>query len=206
VLDHSLYALSYAARMNYSREVRLAALFHDLGKTLTRKKGNDGIWTFYNHEKESVKLAQNIMCRLRYPNAVTEKVSRLIAAHMFHYEDTWKDNAVRRFIIRTGQDLLPELFDLRMADIAGTAGTEPNPAALLSFKERIESVLVKSSALGLKDLAVNGNDLLAAGIRSGKYLGIILNELLEAVLDDPALNTRGKLLEIAGNINRERYQ
>ncbi|MDR2702543.1 MAG: HD domain-containing protein [Spirochaetaceae bacterium] len=205
VLDHSLLACAYAARKNFSQEVRVAALFHDLGKPAVRQMGAGGIWTFYNHEKESVKLAEGIMRRFRYPNAVIDKVRRLIAAHMFHYEDVWKDNAVRRFIIRTGEDLLPELFDLRMADTAGTAGVEPNPAMLLPFKKRIEAVLAKSSALSLKDLAVNGNDLIAAGVKPGKYVGIILNELLEAAVDDPALNTREKLLEIAGNINRERY-
>jgi len=205
VLDHSLYACAYAARRGFSQDVRLAALFHDLGKPLVQKKGADGIWTFHNHERESVRLAEGIMRRFRYPNAVIEKVTRLIAAHMFFYEENWKDNAVRRFVIRTGEDLLPELFDLRTADTAGTAGFEPDPAALLPLKWRIESVLAKSSALSLKDLAINGNDLMAAGVKPGKHVGLILNELLEAVLDDPELNTRERLLEIAEHINRERY-
>jgi len=206
VLDHSYLACAYAARKGFSHEVRLAALFHDLGKPSTQKMGEDGIWTFYNHEKKSVQLAENIMRRFRYSNAEIEKVLRLIAAHMFHYEDVWKDNAVRRFIIRTGEDLLPELFDLRMADTAGMAGADPDPALLLPFKERIESVLAKSSALSLKHLAVNGNDLMAIGVKPGKYVGIILNELLETVVDDPALNNREKLLEIADKINRTRYR
>jgi hypothetical protein len=124
---------------------------------------------------------------------------------MFHYEDNWKDNAVRRFIIRTGEDLLPELFDLRLADTAGTSGTQPNPAMLLPFRRRLESVLEKSSALSLKDLAINGKDLAGIGIEPGKYTGIILKELLETVVDDPALNTKEKLIEIAGNIYQQRY-
>ena len=205
VLDHSLLSCAYAARKGFSREVRMAALFHDLGKQLTQKMGKDGIWTFYNHEKESVRLAEDIMRRFRYPNAVIEKVKRLIAAHMFHYEDSWKDSAVRRFIIRTGEDLLPELFDLRMADTAGTSGADPNPAALLPFKKRIESVMAASSALSLKHLAINGNDLINIGVQPGKYVGIILKELFEAAVDDPALNNREKLLEIAKNILHERY-
>jgi tRNA nucleotidyltransferase/poly(A) polymerase len=205
VLDHSFLACAYAARNDYSQTVRMAALFHDLGKPAVQQMGAGGVWTFYNHERESAKLAEGIMRRFRYPNAMIEKVRRLIAAHMFHYEDAWKDNAVRRFVIRTGEDLLPELFDLRMADTAGTAGVEPDPSMLFPFKERIESVVAKSSALSLKKLKINGKDLMAAGVKSGKYIGIILNELLETVIDDPALNTREKLLEIAGNINRERY-
>jgi tRNA nucleotidyltransferase/poly(A) polymerase len=220
VLDHSLLACAYAAKKGFSREVRMAALFHDLGKPLVRNfvpregSGGDsgdspgdetgGNWTFYNHERESVRLTEGIMRRFRYPNAVTEKVLRLIAAHMFHYEEAWADSAVRRFLIRTGEDLVPELFDLRLADTAGMTGTNPDPGALLPFRRRIESVLEKSSALSLKDLAVNGRDLMDIGVQKGKHLGIILNELLEAVIADPELNSRERLLEIAGNIN-QRY-
>jgi putative nucleotidyltransferase with HDIG domain len=132
-------ACAYAAKMNYSREVRMAALFHDLGKPLVRRLDEEsGVWTFYNHERESVKLTENIMDRFRYPNAVTDKVLRLIGAHMFHYEDNWNNSAVRRFIIRTGEDLLPELFDLRLADSAGMSGLEPDSAMLLPLRERIQ--------------------------------------------------------------------
>ena len=205
VLDHSFLSCAYAAGKGFSREVRMAALFHDIGKPSVQKMGENGNWTFYNHEKESLRLAEDIMRRFRYPNATIEKVNRLITAHMFHYEETWKDSAVRRFIIRTGEDLLPELFDLRMADTAGTSGTDPDPACLLPFKKRIESVLAASSALSLKNLAIDGNDLINIGVKPGKYVGIILNELFEATVDDQELNNKEKLLEIAKNILHERY-
>ena len=202
VLDHLFLACGYAAEKGFSREVRMAALFHDIGKPAVRRPGENGIWTFYNHERESGKLAFEIMDRFRYPNAVIEKVLRLIGEHMFHYEDNWTDAAVRRFIIRAGEDLIPELMQLRLADTAGTTGTAPDPAALLPFTKRIEKVLAQNKALSLKDLAVNGRDLLTAGVAPGRHVGIILNELLEAVVEDPELNNREKLLEIAGNINK----
>jgi hypothetical protein len=182
--------------------VRIAALFHDIGKPAVRRLGEGGVWTFYNHERESGKLTFEIMSRFRYPNAVIEKVLRLIKEHMFHYEDNWSDAAVRRFVIRAGEDLIPELMQLRLADTAGMSGTAPDPASLLPFMRRIEKVLARGKALSLKDLAVNGRDLLAAGVAPGRYVGIILNELLEAVVEDPELNNREKLLEIAGNINK----
>jgi putative nucleotidyltransferase with HDIG domain len=205
ILDHSYLSCAYAAKMGFSQEVRLAALFHDLGKPSTQKIGEDGIRTFYNHEKDSAELAKNIMTRFRYPNATTEKVLRLIAAHMFHYEDAWKDSAVRRFIMRTGKDLLPELFNLRMADTAGTFGADPDPSLLLPFKNRIKSVLATGSALSLKDLTINGNDLMKIGVMPGRHIGLILKELLETVVEDPEMNSKEKLLEIAGNINKTRY-
>ncbi|MDR2072846.1 MAG: HD domain-containing protein [Spirochaetaceae bacterium] len=206
VLDHSLFACAYAAKKGFSTEVRMAALFHDLGKPAAARKDEErGIWTFYKHEQESVRLTEGILRRLRYPNAVIERVLRLIREHMFHYEETWNDAAVRRFIIRAGEDLIPCLLQLRLADSAGTLGIEPDPAILLPFRRRIEASLAKTGALSLKDLAVNGRDLMAAGVAPGRHVGIILGELLEAVVEDPDLNTREKLLEIAGNINK-RYQ
>jgi tRNA nucleotidyltransferase/poly(A) polymerase len=201
VLGHLLLACDYAAKAGFSREVRLAALFHDMGKKTTAKKDEAGVWTFYRHERESGRMAYEIMQRFRYPNAVIDKTLRLISEHMFHYEENWTDAAVRRFIMRAGEALLPELFDLRLADAAGTAGGPPDPAALLPFRRRIEKVLAENGALSLGDLAVNGSDLIALGIKPGPRVGIILHELLETVVDDPALNTKEKLAEIAVNFN-----
>jgi putative nucleotidyltransferase with HDIG domain len=204
VLDHSLLACDFAARRGYSQNVRLAALFHDLGKRITLKVDMDGNRTFYQHEKESVRLARHILRQYRYPNTVIDAVTHLIGEHMFHYTEDWGDAAVRRFIVRAGEENLDELYRLRFADAFGTTGMEPAADSLLPLVDRVKDVLSKSRAFSLKDMAVSGKDLIASGIKPGKHMGIILNELLEAVLDDPALNTREKLLEIAGKIN-ERY-
>jgi hypothetical protein len=123
---------------------------------------------------------------------------------MFHYTEDWTDSAVRRFIVRVGEANLENLYRLRRADSYAITGTEPALDALLPLAKRVDQVLAQSRALSLKDLAVSGADLMAAGIRPGKTMGIILHELLETVLDDPEQNTREKLLEIAGKIN-ERY-
>jgi len=204
VLDHSLLACDYAARQGYPPEVRLAALFHDIGKPVSAQTDETGFRTFYRHEKESSRLTRELLSRFRYSNAVKDKVCHLIDEHMFHYDETWTDAAVRRFVIRAGEDHLPGLYALRRADTYGQAGKEPSPQLLLPLINRIEKTLAQSRALSLKDLAVSGKDLMAAGIPRGKHMGIILSELLETVVDDPALNTKDKLLEIAGKIN-ERY-
>ncbi|MDR3276752.1 MAG: HD domain-containing protein [Treponema sp.] len=202
VLDHALLACDYSARTGAPPEVRLAALFHDTGKPACRRLGEGGVWTFYRHEEESARLSAAILRRYRYPNAVRETVCRLIAQHMFHYTGDWTDAAVRRFIIRSGEEHLDDLYRLRLADIYGTAGLEPPPDCLLPLTRRVEAVLARSRALSLRDLAVSGRDLMARGIPAGKRLGLILGELLEAVLEDPALNEREKLLEIAGRLNK----
>jgi len=204
VLDHCLSACDYAAAKGYSRELRLASLFHDVGKPQARQMGDDGIWTFYRHEETSARLCKKILNRLRYSNAVIDKVCHLIKEHMFHYTDEWTDSAVRRFIARAGEDHLEDLYRLRRADTYAFAAKEGDNSSLLLLANRVEKILAESRALSVKDLAVSGNDLIAIGIQSGKTMGIILNELLETVLDDPRQNTREKLLEIAGKIYKER--
>jgi tRNA nucleotidyltransferase/poly(A) polymerase len=205
VLDHSFLACDYGARENYPQAVRMAALFHDLGKKTTARTGKDGSWTFYRHERESSRLVRSLMLRFRYPNALTDHVCRLIEEHMFHYTDGWNDSAVRRFIIRAGEENLACLYKLRMADTYGMAAHEPDPGSLLPLMRRVEKILSSREALSLKDLAVSGNDLKAAGIKPGRTMGVILKELLEAVIDDPELNARERLLEMAERLNR-RYE
>jgi len=203
VLDHSLLACDYAAEKQYPQEVRIAALLHDIGKVPTRKLDEIGIWTFYQHEAESEKMARAILVRLRCPNALVDSVCHLIKEHMFHYTDDWSDSGVRRFIARVGEKNLADVYRLRRADAYATAAVEPDPAFLLPLADRVEKILEEKQAFSLKDLAVNGNDLIDMGIKPGKTMGIILGELLETVLDDPAQNTRGTLLAIVERINEK---
>jgi len=201
VLDHSLLACDYAAQNGYSQILRLAALLHDIGKPDVRKLDESGVWTFYRHEEVSSVKAREILNRLRYSNAVTDSVCHLIKEHMFHYTDDWSDAAVRRFIARIGEPNLKDIYRLRRADAYAFCGKEADPLLTAVLSDRVEKVLANGRAFTLKDLAVSGNDLISTGIPGGKKIGIILNELLETVLDDPTQNTREKLLEIAGKLN-----
>ncbi|MDR0465571.1 MAG: HD domain-containing protein [Treponema sp.] len=204
VLDHSLHACDYAAANGFSNEVRLAALFHDIGKPCVRDIDEAGVYTFYRHEEVSANMSRALLNRLRYPNAVTDKVCHLIKEHMFLYTDEWSDSAVRRFIVRVGEDNLDDICRLRRADIYGFSGNTPDYRSMEKLVKRVNNILASSRAFSIKDLAVSGNDLIAAGIPSGIKMGAILKELLETVLDDPAQNTRETLLEIAGKLN-EKY-
>ncbi|MDR2793360.1 MAG: CCA tRNA nucleotidyltransferase [Treponema sp.] len=200
VLDHSLLACDYAAKERCPRAVRLAALFHDIGKRATRAMDESGVWTFYHHERESAVLTKNILSRLRYPNAVIDTVTHLVDEHMFRYTANWSNAAVRRFIVRVGEAHLPNLYKLRRADAFAHADEPLRPDFLIPFMDRVTAILNEKKALSLKDLAVSGKELIALGIQPGPRLGVILKELLEAVLDDPELNTKEKLLEIAAKM------
>jgi putative nucleotidyltransferase with HDIG domain len=200
VWNHSLLACEYAARRGADETVRLAALFHDVGKPLTARRDDEGIWTFYQHERESARLCRSCMTRLRFPKACIETTAHLIEQHMFHYEDSWSAAAVRRFIIRTGKEHIDALFELRMADAYGKSAVEPPPGKLLPFRRRIDAELEKRAALSLKDLAINGGDLIQMGFTPGPRIGAVLRELFDAVLADSALNERAALRAIAAKM------
>ena len=206
VLDHCLLACDYAAAKGYSRELRLASLFHDIGKPQARQRDESGVYTFYRHEEISAEMCREILERMRYPNAVAGSVCHLIKEHMFLYTDEWTDAAVRRFIARVGESNLEDIYRLRRSDAYAFTGKESNSVSVQLLANRVNAVMAAGRAFSLKDLAVTGNDLMETGIKPGKTMGIILNELLETVLDDPAQNTREKLLEIAGKIYRERKE
>ncbi|MDR1178624.1 MAG: HD domain-containing protein [Spirochaetaceae bacterium] len=209
VLDHSFLSCDFAARdaalpAADSRLVLcLAALLHDIGKPDARAQDSSGGYTFYRHEERSAALALGILKRFKYSNDIITKTIHLIRQHMFHYEEDWTSAAVRRFIIRAGEENLPALYALRRADAYGTSGEVPPPQLLLPLTDRVSGILSRNEALSIKDLAINGGDLIALGVKPGRAMGRILNELLEAVLVSPELNRKEKLLEIAGKI-RER--
>ena len=195
VLDH-LYRACAAAPQN-EPEVRIAALFHDIGKPIVRSLDESGNFTFYHHETVSAKMTKKIMERLRFPNRSIEMVTHLIRMHMFHYEPVWTDAAVRRFIVSTGVEYIEPLFLLRRADSAAITGTSTLLPDLVEFRERINHILAQKHVFSLKDLAVTGNDLKKAGITHGPSIGIVLRELHNTVLDDPSLNTKERLIKIA---------
>ena len=203
VLDHLYYACDGAPQDKLN--VRLAALFHDIGKPAAKKIIDSNI-TFYNHEKTGAELTEKILTRLKFSNAVIDDVCHLIREHMFNYESNWTTPAVRRFIIRVGQEHIEDLFDLRLADMYGMHNLPVQykySAAvdlLVEFKDRIACELEKNNALSLKDLAINGSDLIKEGFESGKKLGFILNHLLDCVIEDPGMNTREKLLQVASSL------
>jgi poly(A) polymerase/tRNA nucleotidyltransferase (CCA-adding enzyme) len=200
VLEHLLATLDAVIPDNLSGEelliLRLAALFHDIGKPVCYKNDNNSI-SFYKHEIESEKITEKTLRKLKYPNDIVEKVCHLVRHHMFNYEPGWTDAAVRRFIARVGLQSVRDLFTLRLADTIATAGKPYSWPNLSEFQSRIDHVVEAKQALTLKDLAVSGDDLAALGIPRTREMGALLSELLDAALEDPNLNTKEAMLEIA---------
>jgi len=176
--------------------VRLAALFHDLGKPETRAEKEDGDATFYNHQFVGEKLARSAMERLKFSRDLTDQVAHLVRHHMFDYRPEWSDAAVRRFIRSVGVDSIADLFDLRIADNIGNGLKTGFPHYLGELRARVEAILAAEEALSVRDLAVDGEDVMRAlHLKPGPRIGEILDLLLEEVLENPALNQREALLE-----------
>lgn len=217
VLDHSLYACDGAPRGNVA--VRLAALLHDIGKkdartveTVEFPQGSGEmreIVHFHRHEEFSAEKSAPLLVRLKLPNAVVSRVVHLIRNHMFLFNGSWGDAALRRFLVRIGPECVDDILALWAADVYGMHRRPVVPGSrtadnMAAFRERLARIQEKATALSMKDLAVNGRDLIALGIPAGKLLGRILDELFRCVVDDPEMNDRERLLAVAGKL-RERY-
>lgn len=194
VLAHNINCCQAAADHHYPLVVRLAALFHDVGKSRTvvyREEAN----TYHGHDHMGADMTRDILRNLKASNEEIESVSHLIDEHMFCYSDNWSDAAVRRFINRVGKGNIDDLFRLRFADEEATSG-KADYETIRALDERIKQIEKHNDALSLKELKVNGNDMMALGAK-GKDIGDLLSYLLERVIDDPTDNERERLLSLA---------
>jgi tRNA nucleotidyltransferase (CCA-adding enzyme) len=197
--------------------VKLAALFHDLGKVPTKWIGDDGIAHFYdpmpgqkfnmppqiagNHEYVGSKMALEIMKRLRFSNHHADRVAILVREHMFNQGPSLGRRAARRFLARLANGAggveanVEALFAIREGDTLGgktDEHTQPTLDMNRKFHKTVLEELEADTAFKVTDLALNGHDLMALGLR-GKAIGIMQKKLLDVVIDEPDLNTKTSL-------------
>jgi len=193
IWEHSLRSLDYAAKNNYSLEVRLAALLHDVGKPRTKQgEGTDS--TFYSHEIVGAKMTARILNRLCFPKDITERVVHLVRYHLFYYNvGEVTEAGVRRFLVRVGPENVGDFVKVREADRIGSGVPKAVPYKIRHLLFMIEKV--KQDPISPKMLAVNGEDVMRIlEIEPGPRVGQILSILLEEVLDDPKKNSKEYLV------------
>ena len=191
--EHTLHAMR-AVRPD--KCLRLAMLLHDVAKPLCLTTDEAGIDHFHGHAQKGERIAAQILKRLRYDNHTTELVSRLVKWHDAAIEPEKK--AVRRAASRMGKDLFPLILEVKAADLA--AQSDYRRAEKQEWLEQLrglyEEIEREGDCLTIKDLAVNGRDLMRAGMEPGPQLGRTLQGLLEIVLEDPGKNTKEYLLSL----------
>ncbi len=195
VYEHILRTLQAAADKGYSRELRLAALFHDIGKPATRRTGGKNKhYTFFGHEVAGARMTKKILERLKQPRETIEIVEKLVRWHMFFSDpELITLSAVRRTIVRIGQEHIEDLLNLRVCDRIGTGRPKEQPFRFRKYKAMVDEAL--RDPISVKMLKINGDIIMdKTGEKPGKKLGYILCTLLEEVLDNPGKNEETYLL------------
>lgn len=174
--------------------LRLAMLFHDLGKPLTHTKDEDGWDHFKGHGVVSAQIAGEVLSRLKFDNDTKEKVVKLVRYHDYEIEEN--EAAVRRAANKIGTELIKSLFAVKRADVAAQSGylEEEKLRTIMHLEELYAGIQERQECLTLKDLAVTGRDFIEAGMKPGKELGEVLAKCLEIVLENPECNTKEYLL------------
>lgn len=203
VWSHLLYALQHAADKKWPMEIRLAALFHDIGKPKSRRedeRSNKKKYTFYGHEVIGARMAKKIMERLKFSRKEIDLIEKLVRNHMF-FSDTELItlSAVRRIITKIGSENIWLLMNVRECDRVGTNKKETS-YRLRKYHAMIEEAL--RDPISVSQLKINGEFMIKElGIKAGPRMGWILNALLEEVLDAPEKNTVEHLSELVKSLD-----
>lgn len=208
VFTHLLKTLEHAAKKKYTFEVRLAALFHDIGKPATKKPSTKRDEpTFYGHDVVGARITEKILNRLKFPKKTIEIVTKLVRWHMFFSDtETITLSAVRRMIRNVGEENIWYLMDVRACDRIGTGRPKESPYRLRVYHSMVEEAM--RNPISVTTLKINGARLMEiTKLPPGPKIGQILHILLEEALDNADSNTVEHLeargVELAGLADEE---
>ncbi len=192
VWEHTLHAIEPSEP---DLSVRLALLFHDIGKPHCYTEDADG-GHFKGHAQISLRLSEDILRRLRFDNATTEEILALVERHDLPLSS--EPRLVKRLMQRLPDRTILRLLEIQRCDrLAHAEGYETPPAVLDEIPRVMQQIRAADECLSLKSLAVKGNDLMEIGVPAGKQLGALLEHLLNEVLDESLPNDREALLSAA---------
>ncbi|MFW5799997.1 MAG: CCA tRNA nucleotidyltransferase [Spirochaetota bacterium] len=176
-------------------ELRLAALLHDISKPETFTLDEDMEGHFKGHNKKSAEKSVEILKRLRYDNKTIENVRTLIRYHYLK-DISIKEKGIKRFIRNVGRERLEDIFKLNIADIKGKSDIA-SMEKVNNLKKKTRLILEKNEPIHKNDLEINGNDIKDLGVEEGKLIGEILNYLEDKVVENPDINNKETLINIA---------
>ncbi len=195
--EHTLHAMQ---NIRADKVLRLTMLLHDMGKPALKTTDADGTAHFKRHAAESQIIANDVMKRLKFDNDTLHKVTHLVCYHDYRMPATAKN--VRRAMNKIGEGLFPLYMEVRRADVLAQSmyQREEKIRNLDEIEKLYREITQAGECVSLKTLAVSGKDLINAGMKPGKELGVCLNQLLELVIEDPTLNKKELLLKELHNL------
>lgn len=178
--------------------LRWAALLHDSAKPECRTTDEQGVDHFYGHPKAGKAIARRVLRRMKLDNDTIQRVERLVEWHDFGLDGTVTKKTLRRALNRMGPDLFDDYAKLRRADMLGQSDymQEKKQQDYQHLLEMYREIREAQECLLIRDLKLDGKDLIAMGVQPGPDMGKILNDLLQQVLEEPQLNTKEKLKEL----------
>ncbi len=184
VLEHSMRCAAYA-----DASIRLAALLHDVGKPYCMQNAGN----FIGHDAEGARIAEEICQRLKAQKKLTWEVVRLTALHMYDFRCDARENKVRKFIVRN-YDVIDKLMLLKQADYSACADDFAEAPTVTKLKKICAQMREEGRPFTLKELAIRGNELIAAGLPANEA-GRTLQLLLEDCATGAVENDKQKLLQ-----------
>lgn len=191
--EHTLETLE---RVSPQKEIRLIMLLHDLAKPIVKTTDEEGQDHFRGHTQGGCDMAKTILRRLKFDNATIDLVAKMVK----HHDDRpTEEAAVRRMFAAIGMENVPMLLEMKRADLLGqsTYQREQKMALVDDYEQQYRACLANHTCLTKKDMAINGSDLIALGMKQGREIGAVMDHLFDAVIEDPALNEKEKLTELA---------
>ncbi|MES2668488.1 MAG: CCA tRNA nucleotidyltransferase [Patescibacteria group bacterium] len=190
VFGHLMRALQHASDKEWSFEIRLAAVFHDVSKPETRRWSDEKKdWTFHGHEVVGARVTKRALEDLKFSRETIERVSKLVRWHMFFSDpDQITLSAVRRMIRNVGEENIWDLLNLRICDRIGTGRPKEQPFRFRRYKAMVEEAL--RDPISVSMLKTDGSRMMEKfHVKAGPAIGFTLHALLEEVLEDPKRNT-----------------
>lgn len=194
LIDHTLLATDL---IENELHLKLTMLLHDIGKLDTETLDENDTSHYYNHAVFSEQKAKEILTRMKYDNSTIEKVLTLIKYHDCTLES---DHSIKKMLNRIGEELLRDLIKVKWADILSQniIYAKDRLLNLVEVQLKLNDILVKNECFSLKDLKVNGKDLMKElDLKGGRHIGEILNYLLNRVLENPEMNNKEILISLA---------
>ena len=198
--EHTLKSLEY---VEADKILRFTMLLHDTGKPASRTTDENGRDHFKGHSLESEKIAKNVLQRLKLDNDTICKVTKLVYWHDHRPEPN--PRSVRRALNKVGEELFPLLLKVQFADTMAQSEyrREEKLERIRNVEKIYREVLERKECVSVKMLAVNGRNLIAAGMKPGPEIGQMLERLLQVVLEEPGRNEKQELMEIVkGELRR----